>query len=55
MSTSAVREQHRRALDFTVLDDAAATQDTVTQLITALRAVIREVAGAADGENLLHG
>jgi hypothetical protein len=29
-----------------VLDDAVATQDTVTQLIAAVRRVIREVPGA---------
>ncbi len=37
----------RRALDSTVLDDAVATQDTVTQLIAAVRRVAREVPGAA--------
>jgi hypothetical protein len=37
----------RRALDSTVLDDAVATQDTVTQLIGAIRRVRREVPGAA--------
>jgi hypothetical protein len=37
----------RRALDSTVLDDAVATQDTVTQLIAAIRRVGREVPGAA--------
>jgi hypothetical protein len=31
-----------------VLDDAVATQDTVTQLIGAIRRVRREVAGAAE-------
>ena len=36
----------RRALDSTVLDDAVATQDTVTQLIAAVRRVAREVPGA---------
>ena len=38
----------RRALDSTVLDDAVATQDTVTQLIAAIRRVAREVPGAAE-------
>jgi hypothetical protein len=38
----------RRALDSTVLDDAVATQDTVTQLIGAIRRVRREVPGAAE-------
>ena len=37
----------RRALDSTVLDDAVATQDTVTQLIAAIRRVRRDVPGAA--------
>jgi hypothetical protein len=31
-----------------VLDDAVATQDTVTQLIAAMRRVRREVPGAAE-------
>jgi hypothetical protein len=35
-------------LDSTVLDDAVARQDTVTQLIAAIRRVAREVPGAAD-------
>jgi IS5 family transposase len=42
-----LKGKHRRALDSTVLDDAVATQDTVTQLIAAIRRVIREVPGAA--------
>jgi hypothetical protein len=37
----------RRALDSTVLDDAVATQDTVIQLIAAIRQVRRVVPGAA--------
>ncbi len=37
-----------RALDSTVLDDAVATQDTVTQLIAAVRRVRREVPGAVE-------
>jgi hypothetical protein len=36
-----------RALDSVVLEDAVATQDTVTQLIAAVRRVSREVPGAA--------
>jgi hypothetical protein len=36
-----------RALDSVVLDDAVATQDTITQLIAAVRRVSREVPGAA--------
>ncbi|SEG85610.1 transposase, IS4 family [Actinacidiphila yanglinensis] len=45
-ATGALKGKHRRALDSTVLDDAVATQDTVTQIIAAIRAVIREVPGA---------
>ena len=37
----------RRALDSTLLDDAVATQDTVTQLIAAIRRVRRVVPAAA--------
>jgi len=47
-ATGVLKGKHRRALDSTVLDDAVATQDTVTQIIAAIRAVIREVPGAAD-------
>ena len=45
--TGALTGKTRRALDSTVLDDAVATQDTVTQLIAAIRRVRREVPGAA--------
>ncbi len=45
--TGALKGKTRRALDSTVLDDAVATQDTVTQLIAAIRRVRREVPGAA--------
>lgn len=45
-ATGVLKGKHRRALDSTVLDDAVATQDTVTQIISAIRAVIREVPGA---------
>src|SRR4051794_35697148 len=38
----------RRALDATILEDAVATQDTVIQLIAAIRRVRRDVPGAAD-------
>jgi hypothetical protein len=47
-ATGALAGKTRRALDSTVLDDAVATQDTVTQLIGAIRRVRREVAGAAE-------
>jgi IS5 family transposase len=45
-ATGVLRGRKRRALDSTVLDDAVATQDTVTQLVAAIRRVIREVPGA---------
>ena len=45
--TGVLSGKTRRALDSTVLDDAVATQDTVTQLIAAVRRVAREVPGAA--------
>ncbi|HEY4603388.1 MAG TPA: IS1182 family transposase [Blastococcus sp.] len=47
-ATGALSGKTRRALDSTVLDDAVATQDTVTQLIAAIRRVRREVPGAAE-------
>jgi transposase len=46
--TGALTAKTRRALDSTVLDDAVATQDTVIQLIAAIRRVRREVSGAAE-------
>jgi IS5 family transposase len=46
--TGAIAGKTRRALDSTVLDDAVATQDTVIQLIAAIRRVRREVRGAAE-------
>ena len=45
--TGVLRGKTRRALDSTVLDDAVATQDTVTQLISAIRRVRRLVPAAA--------
>src|ERR1700710_2105066 len=45
-ATGALAGKTRRALDSTVLDDAVATQDTVTQLIAAIRRVRREVPAA---------
>ena len=44
--TGVLRGKTRRALDSVVLDDAVATQDTVTQLIAAIRRVRRVVPGA---------
>jgi IS5 family transposase len=46
-STGVLSGKRRRALDSTVLDDAVATQDTVTQLISAIRRVRRVVPEAA--------
>lgn len=46
--TGALAGKHRRALDSTVLDDAVARQDTVTQLMAAIRRVAREVPDAKD-------
>lgn len=45
--TGVLKGKNRRALDSTVLDDAVATQDTVTQLIAAVRRVRRDVSDAA--------
>jgi len=45
--TGVLAGKTRRALDSTILDDAVATQDTVTQLIAAIRRVRREVPGAS--------
>jgi IS5 family transposase len=47
-STGVLRGRHRRAVDSTILDDAVATQDTVTQLIGAMRRVARQVPGAGE-------
>ena len=44
--TGVLKGKTQRALDSTVLDDAVATQDTVTQLIAAIRRVRRLVPGA---------
>src|SRR6266705_2346102 len=45
--TGVLRGRRRRAVDSTILADAVATQDTVTQLVAAIRRVAREVPGAA--------
>ena len=47
-ATGVLKGRARRALDSTVLDDAVATQDTVTQLVAAIRRVLRVVPAAAD-------
>jgi IS5 family transposase len=45
--TGVLAGKTRRALDSTLLDDAVATQDTVTQLISAIRRVRRVIPAAA--------
>jgi len=44
--TGVIKGKTRRVLDSTVLDDAVATQDTVTQLVAAIRRVLRVVPGS---------
>jgi len=46
--TGILTSRRRRAVDSTILADAVATQDTVTQLVAAIRKVAREVPGAAE-------
>ena len=45
--TGILKGRRRRGVDSTILADAVATQDTVTQLVSAIRRVAREVPGAA--------
>ena len=44
--SGALKGRTARALDSTILDDAVATQDTVTQLVAAVRKVLRLVPAA---------
>jgi hypothetical protein len=46
--TGVLKGRRRRAVDSTILADAVATQDTVTQLVAAIRKAAREVPGAAE-------
>ena len=46
--TGVLKGRRRRAVDSAILADAVATQDTVTQLVSAIRKVAREVPGAAE-------
>jgi IS5 family transposase len=46
-ATGVLKGKTRRALDSTLLDDAVATQDTVTQLIAAIRRARRVIPAAA--------
>lgn len=53
--TGVLAGKNRRALDSTVLEDAVATQDTVTQLIAMIRRVARDVTGGKDlGRTVVH-
>ena len=45
--TGMLAGRRRRAVDSTILADAVATQDTITQLVAAVRRVARQVPGAA--------
>ncbi len=45
--SGALTGRRRRAVDSTILDDAVARQDTVTQLVAQIRRVGREIPGAA--------
>jgi hypothetical protein len=46
-ATGILRGRNKRAADSAILEDAVASQDTVTQLIAAVRRVMRQVPGAA--------
>jgi hypothetical protein len=46
--TGVLKGKRRRAVDSTVLDDAVARQDTITQLIAAVRRFGRDVPGGQD-------
>jgi IS5 family transposase len=46
--TGILKGRRRRAVDSTILADAVATQDTITQLVAAIRRVGRVVPGAAE-------
>ena len=46
--TGVLKGRRRRAVDSTILADAVTTRDTVTQLVSAIRKVAREVPGAAE-------
>src|SRR5436309_1990904 len=46
--TGILAGRRKRCVDSTVFDDAVATQDTVTQLVAAIRKVVRVVPGAGE-------
>lgn len=53
-ATGVLKAKTRRALDSTLLDDAVATQDTVTQLVSAIRRVRRVVPEASLAQVAAH-
>jgi hypothetical protein len=53
-ATGVLKGQRRRVLDSTILEDAVATQDTVTQLVAAIRRVRRLVLQARAPELTAH-
>lgn len=53
-ATGVLKGKTRRALDSTLLDDAVATQDTVTQLISAIRRVRKLVPAALEVDLVAH-
>jgi IS5 family transposase len=53
-ATGVLKGKTRRALDSTLLDDAVATQDTVTQLVAAIRRVRRIVPGVSEVTFVAH-
>jgi hypothetical protein len=53
-ATGVLRGRGRRALDSTILEDAVATQDTVTQLVAAVRRVRRLIPRAREVELAAH-
>jgi hypothetical protein len=54
VQTGVLGGRGRRVLDSTILEDAVATQDTVTQLVARLRRVRRLVPGAREVELVAH-
>lgn len=52
--TGVLARSTKRALDSTVLDDAVATQDTVTQLAGQIRRVRRDIPAAAEVDVVAH-
>jgi hypothetical protein len=53
-ATGVLRGRGRRVLDSTILEDAVATQDTVTQLVAAIRRVRRLVPGPREVKLAAH-